>query len=75
MPSAESERPSPVPDAAAEVSLDLPAAVARWVKTECGQAKYRELARRRGFWARLRRWWFVLIAALRDWGRPPAAAP
>ena len=48
----------------------LPPAVARWVKTECGRASYQELARRPGAWARLRRWWFVLIAALRDWRLP-----
>jgi hypothetical protein len=48
----------------------VPAAIARWVKTPCGRAKYLELAQRRGFWARLRRWWFVWIAALRDWRLP-----
>jgi hypothetical protein len=46
--------------------------VARWVKTPCGRAKYLELAQRRGPWAKLRRWWFVLIAALRDWRLPPS---
>ena len=49
---------------------EVPPVVARWVKTECGQAKYLQLARRNGPWARLRRWWFVLIAALRDWRLP-----
>jgi hypothetical protein len=38
----------------------------RWIKTECGQAKYAELAARSGFLPRLRLVWFVLIAALRD---------
>jgi hypothetical protein len=38
----------------------------RWIKTECGRAKYTELAARRGVLARLRLAWFVLIAALRD---------
>ena len=53
-----------------------PAAIARWVKTECGRAKYLELASRQGPWARPRRWWFVLIAALRDWRLPaPPAQP
>ncbi|MFN9658786.1 MAG: hypothetical protein ACK6BC_00160 [Cyanobacteriota bacterium] len=51
----------------------VPPAIARWVKSECGQAKYLELARQRGPGARLRRWWFVLIAALRDWRLPPPA--
>jgi hypothetical protein len=51
----------------------LPAAVARWIRTECGRAKYLELAARPGPQARLRLAWFVLIAALRD--LPLAAAP
>ena len=46
----------------------VPPTVARWVKTECGRAKYLELATRPGPWARLRLWWFVGIAALRDFG-------
>jgi hypothetical protein len=49
--------------------------VARWVKTECGLAKYQELARRNGPWAWLRRRWFVVIAALRDWRLPPSTLP
>ncbi|TVS04901.1 MAG: hypothetical protein EA413_08115 [Cyanobium sp. PLM2.Bin73] len=39
----------------------------RWIKTDCGRAKYAELASRPGALARLRLAWFVLIAALRDW--------
>jgi hypothetical protein len=49
----------------------VPPTVARWVKTECGRAKYLELASRPGPWARLRLWWFVGIAALRDLSLPP----
>ena len=41
-------------------------AVWRWIRTECGRAKYLELAARPGPLARLRLGWFVLIAALRD---------
>ncbi|MFY7694836.1 MAG: hypothetical protein ACOVQK_00700 [Cyanobium sp.] len=48
----------------------MPPAIARWVKTECGRAKYLELASRPGPWARLRLWWFVGVAALRDWRLP-----
>ena len=44
----------------------IPAAY-RWIKTECGRAKYTELAGRKGASARLRLAWFVLIAAIRDW--------
>jgi hypothetical protein len=42
----------------------------RWIKTDCGRAKYAELARHRGPVASLRLGWFVLIAALRDWRLP-----
>jgi len=45
------------------------------VKSECGRAKYLELARRPGPLARVRRWWFVLVAALRDWRLPPPDSP
>ncbi len=39
----------------------------RWIKTDCGRAKYDQLAARTGPWAPLRLAWFVAIAALRDW--------
>jgi len=42
----------------------------RWIKTDCGRAKYAELASRSGALARLRLAWFVLIAAIRDWRLP-----
>lgn len=44
-----------------------PPAIYRWIKTDCGRAKYAELASRPGAMARVRLGWFVLIAALRDW--------
>lgn len=44
--------------------------VHRWIKTECGRAKYAELATRPGPLARLRLLWFVLVAAIRDWSLP-----
>lgn len=46
------------------------ARVFRWIKTDCGRAKYAELAARTGMLARWRLAWFVLIAALRDWRLP-----
>lgn len=49
--------------------MSQPAAF-RWIKTECGRAKYTELAARPGLMARMRLAWFVLIAALRDWRLP-----
>ena len=44
-----------------------------WIKTECGRAKYAELAGRSGAGARLRLAWFVLIAAIRDWPLPQSS--
>jgi hypothetical protein len=66
MPSDGSELTSP--ESGSEPGV--PPTVARWIKTECGRAKYLELASRPGPWARLRQWWFVGIAALRDWRLP-----
>ena len=40
--------------------------IERWIKTDCGRAKYAHLAQRRGIQARLRLAWFVIIAVLRD---------
>jgi hypothetical protein len=59
-----------------ELAISVPPAIARWIKTECGRAKYQMLAERGGFWAQWRLWWFVCIAALRDWRLPsPPKAP
>ena len=44
--------------------------IRRRIKTECGRAKYSELAAQPGPLARLRLAWCVLIAALRDWSLP-----
>lgn len=40
--------------------------VFKWIKAECGRIKYQELAGRTGFYAKIRLYWFVLIAAIRD---------
>ncbi|MFZ9752544.1 MAG: hypothetical protein ACO3B3_03175 [Cyanobium sp.] len=53
-----------------ETSAPLPAALAYWIRTPCGRAKYARLAADRGPAAQLRLGWFVLIAALRDLGQP-----
>lgn len=44
----------------------VPPAIARWIRSDCGRAKYLELASRPGLLARLRLGWFVLIGAMRD---------
>jgi len=41
--------------------------VFRWIKTDCGRAKYSDLSAKQGLWAKGRLIWFVLIAAIRDW--------
>ncbi|CAK6696296.1 hypothetical protein MNNICLKF_02014 [Synechococcus sp. CBW1107] len=45
-------------------------AIHRWIKTECGRAKYADLSARPGGMAQLRLAWFVVIASLRDWRLP-----
>ena len=47
----------------------------RWIKTDCGRAKYADLAARPGLPAKLRLDWFVLIASLRDWSLPNPDVP
>ena len=42
------------------------AVIHRWIKTDCGRAKYNKLASKPGALAKLRLAWFVLIAAIRD---------
>ena len=46
--------------------------IPRWIKTDCGRAKFAELVTRKGVLAKLRLSWFVVIAALRDWRLPPS---
>jgi hypothetical protein len=48
-----------------------PPAIHRWIKTDCGRAKFAELAGKSGVLAKLRLSWFVVVAALRDWRLPP----
>lgn len=65
-----SETPATPPGASSAGDRPLPPALAFWIRTACGRAKYRSLAARPGVPARLRLGWFVLIAALRDLGQP-----
>ena len=39
------------------------------IKTVCGIEKYEELSRRKGFINKLRFYWFVFFASLRDFGK------
>jgi len=36
------------------------------IKTVCGLEKYEELSKRKGFFNRLRFYWYVLFASIRD---------
>ncbi len=49
---------------------EIEPAIHHLIKTECGLARYQELAARQGLAARQRLAWFALIAALRDWRLP-----
>jgi hypothetical protein len=66
------ESSSTASTSADEATATVPRSISRWVKTECGRATYLSLSQQRGPWPRLRLWWFVLIAALRDWRLPPS---
>ncbi|MEB3255535.1 MAG: hypothetical protein VKJ05_04010 [Synechococcaceae cyanobacterium] len=61
-PAAKDPAEGPVPPAT------IPPAIARWIRTDCGREKYRQLAARPGVLARLRLAWFVVIGAVRDRG-------
>jgi len=38
-----------------------------FIKTPCGQAKYIELEANKTLLGKLRLFWFILIASIRDW--------
>ena len=37
------------------------------IKTECGRAKYKMLASKKGIFNRIRLYWFIIFAAIEDW--------
>ena len=37
------------------------------IKTECGRAKYEMLASKTGILNRIRLYWFILFATIKDW--------
>ncbi len=37
------------------------------IKTECGRAKYEMLASKKGMFNRIRLYWFILFATIKDW--------
>tara|TARA_Y100001978_G_scaffold49932_1_gene44775 strand:+ start:3019 stop:3171 length:153 start_codon:yes stop_codon:yes gene_type:complete len=37
-----------------------------FIKTECGQAKYEKLLLNKTFFGRLRLYWFIVFASIRD---------
>ncbi len=38
-----------------------------FIKTECGRAKYNQLIDRKGIAGKVRLFWFILIAIIKDW--------
>jgi len=38
----------------------------KFIKTQCGLEKYTQLAKKRGIFSRIRFFWFVIFASLRD---------
>ncbi len=40
------------------------------IKTECGQAKYQMLVSKKGFFPRIRLYWFIIFAIIKDWNLP-----
>ena len=38
-----------------------------FIKTPCGQAKYRELSSKKGLISQIRLIWFITIASIKDW--------
>ncbi len=47
-----------------------PKQIQRLIKTECGRAKYSDLASRSGPTARIRLMWFIFFATIQDWNLP-----
>ena len=37
------------------------------IKTECGRAKYKMLASKEGIFNRIRLYWYIIFAAIKDW--------
>ena len=38
-----------------------------FIKTACGRSKYQELIKKRGLLNRIRFYWFVFFAIIKDW--------
>jgi len=39
----------------------------KYIKTPCGQTKYLELQSNKSFLGKIRLFWFVIIASIKDW--------
>jgi len=39
----------------------------KYIKTPCGQSKYIELKANKSFIGKLRLFWFIIFASIRDW--------
>tara|TARA_Y100001968_G_C19298826_1_gene687994 strand:+ start:351 stop:542 length:192 start_codon:yes stop_codon:yes gene_type:complete len=43
-----------------------------FIKTPCGRLKYSELASRKGFLSKVRLYWFIFFATIKDWNISPS---
>ncbi len=39
----------------------------KYIKTECGQIKYKSLSENRSIFGRIRLYWFIICATIRDY--------
>tara|TARA_Y100001968_G_C19311316_1_gene694329 strand:- start:307 stop:486 length:180 start_codon:yes stop_codon:yes gene_type:complete len=45
------------------------------IKTKCGRGKYEILSSKKGIIAKIRLYWFILIAIIKDWNLPAEDYP
>ena len=45
------------------------------IKTECGRAKYDMLVLKKGIIPRIRLYWFIIFAIIKDWNLPDKDYP
>ena len=38
----------------------------KYIKTQCGTEKYEELKNKKGIFSKIRLYWFIVIASIRD---------
>ena len=41
-----------------------------FIKTECGRMKFAQLASKTGIFSKIRLFWFIFFASIKDWNLP-----